>query len=196
MFPNGRYDDQVNSTAQALAWTKIRPVGWGWLEFYRELAERAKGAVPERLVSNAPRAVSRVEASAAGIWSAMRSWLWLKKMRTRGLSHKIVRFRLTGKTAITISFARDFKQDRVLEPWRFEREAQVPPHANIDGGREAKHEHDERQQRRGSAEHLARQETPDRPDVRLVERQQFWRLIGSVSTPRPSLPPAIHSRRA
>ena len=51
MFPAGRYDDQVDSTAQAFAWTKIRPVGWGWLEFYRESAERAKGAVPERLVS-------------------------------------------------------------------------------------------------------------------------------------------------
>jgi hypothetical protein len=28
MFPAGRYDDQVDSTAQALAWTKIRPPGW------------------------------------------------------------------------------------------------------------------------------------------------------------------------
>jgi predicted phage terminase large subunit-like protein len=37
LFPAGRYDDQVDSTAQALAWTKIRPVGWGWLEYYREL---------------------------------------------------------------------------------------------------------------------------------------------------------------
>jgi len=53
---------------------------------------------------------------------------------------------------------RDSKQDRVLEPRWFEREVQESLHANIDGGREAKHEHDERQQRRGSAEHLARQE--------------------------------------
>jgi len=31
VFPNGRYDDQVDSTSQALAWTKQRPPGWGLL---------------------------------------------------------------------------------------------------------------------------------------------------------------------
>jgi predicted phage terminase large subunit-like protein len=41
MFPAGRYDDQVDSTAQALAWTKIRPVAWGWLEM-AEQANRAR----------------------------------------------------------------------------------------------------------------------------------------------------------
>jgi predicted phage terminase large subunit-like protein len=41
MFPAGRHDDQVDSTAQALAWTKIRPPGWGWLEYMRLEAERA-----------------------------------------------------------------------------------------------------------------------------------------------------------
>jgi predicted phage terminase large subunit-like protein len=40
MFPAGRYDDQVDSTAQALAWTKIRPPGSGWLDYYRSLSER------------------------------------------------------------------------------------------------------------------------------------------------------------
>jgi hypothetical protein len=29
VFQNGRYDDQVDSTAQALAWTKLRPPSWG-----------------------------------------------------------------------------------------------------------------------------------------------------------------------
>ena len=43
IFPAGRHDDQVDSTAQALAWTKQRPVGWGFLEFYREQAEKVKG---------------------------------------------------------------------------------------------------------------------------------------------------------
>lgn len=43
MFPAGRYDDQVDSTAQALAWTKIRPPGWGWLEYYRELPSERGG---------------------------------------------------------------------------------------------------------------------------------------------------------
>ena len=42
MFPAGRHDDQVNSTAQALAWTKIRPPGSGWLEYYRDLCERGE----------------------------------------------------------------------------------------------------------------------------------------------------------
>ena len=39
-FPVGRYDDQVDSTAQALAWTKQRPSGWGWIEFCRLEAEK------------------------------------------------------------------------------------------------------------------------------------------------------------
>jgi len=45
VFPNGRYDDQVDSTSQALAWTKQRPPGWGIFEFYRQEAERAGGAL-------------------------------------------------------------------------------------------------------------------------------------------------------
>ena len=45
MFPAGRYDDQVDSTAQALAWTKIRPPGWGWSEYCRQQFERANGTV-------------------------------------------------------------------------------------------------------------------------------------------------------
>jgi predicted phage terminase large subunit-like protein len=50
MFPAGRHDDQVDSTAQALAWTKIRPSGWGIVEYYRDLVAQAKGTAPERLV--------------------------------------------------------------------------------------------------------------------------------------------------
>jgi predicted phage terminase large subunit-like protein len=42
MFPTGRYDDQVDSTAQALAWTKIRPLGSGWLEHCRGLASEGQ----------------------------------------------------------------------------------------------------------------------------------------------------------
>ena len=34
-FPRGRHDDQVDSTAQGLAWTKRRPTGAeAWIEFY------------------------------------------------------------------------------------------------------------------------------------------------------------------
>jgi predicted phage terminase large subunit-like protein len=42
LFPNGRHDDQVDSTAQALAWIKQRPPGWGWLEYMRRQAEEAE----------------------------------------------------------------------------------------------------------------------------------------------------------
>jgi hypothetical protein len=51
LFPAGRYDDQVDSTAQALAWTKIWPPGWGIVEYYRNLVAQANATVPERLVS-------------------------------------------------------------------------------------------------------------------------------------------------
>ena len=61
LFPAGRYDDQVDSTAQALAWTKIRPPGWGILEYYRELAEERNRTAPERFVSmKAPPGVTHV----------------------------------------------------------------------------------------------------------------------------------------
>lgn len=43
VFPNGRHDDQVDSTSQALAWSKQRPRGWGILEYYRREAEKARG---------------------------------------------------------------------------------------------------------------------------------------------------------
>jgi hypothetical protein len=43
IFPAGRHDDQVDSTAQALAWTKIRPAGWGIIEFYRQQNEARSG---------------------------------------------------------------------------------------------------------------------------------------------------------
>jgi hypothetical protein len=34
-FPRGRHDDQVDSTAQALAWTKLPRTGpEAWIEFY------------------------------------------------------------------------------------------------------------------------------------------------------------------
>jgi predicted phage terminase large subunit-like protein len=62
MFPAGRHDDQVDSTAQALAWTKIRPPGWGVVEYYRREAERSNAPHFEpkvRLV--APEGVTHVQ---------------------------------------------------------------------------------------------------------------------------------------
>jgi hypothetical protein len=46
LFPNARYDDQVDSTAQALAWAKQRPAGGGMFESWRRLAEVAEGRMP------------------------------------------------------------------------------------------------------------------------------------------------------
>jgi len=63
-FPVGRYDDQVDSTAQALAWTKQRPSGWGWIEFQRREAEQltaernARGAMVRLL---APAGIAEVQ---------------------------------------------------------------------------------------------------------------------------------------
>ena len=39
MFPNGRHDDQVDSTAQALDWLKHAGREPGFLSYYRMLAE-------------------------------------------------------------------------------------------------------------------------------------------------------------
>jgi len=62
VFPNGRYDDQVDSTSQAFAWTKQRPPGWGILEFYRREAEKvAHHTEPEMVRLKAPPGISHVE---------------------------------------------------------------------------------------------------------------------------------------
>ena len=42
VFPNARYDDQVDSTALALAWAKQRPAAHAVLECWRRLAEEAE----------------------------------------------------------------------------------------------------------------------------------------------------------
>ena len=61
IFPAGRFDDQVDSTSQALAWAKRRPPGWGIYEYTRREAERAAGRVEQPLVRlKAPPGVSNV----------------------------------------------------------------------------------------------------------------------------------------
>jgi predicted phage terminase large subunit-like protein len=39
VFPKGKHDDQVDSTAQFLDWFKKPMAGWGIFEFYRRQAE-------------------------------------------------------------------------------------------------------------------------------------------------------------
>jgi predicted phage terminase large subunit-like protein len=43
-FPNGKYDDQVDSTSQALAWTKQRSSADAWIDFLRQKVEEARMA--------------------------------------------------------------------------------------------------------------------------------------------------------
>ena len=43
LFPAGRHDDQVDSTAQALAWMKSRPRAHGMVEHWRRMAEESEG---------------------------------------------------------------------------------------------------------------------------------------------------------
>jgi predicted phage terminase large subunit-like protein len=42
-LPAARHNDQVDSTSQALAWTKMRPPGWGMMQYYQTLSEEARG---------------------------------------------------------------------------------------------------------------------------------------------------------
>jgi hypothetical protein len=42
LFPNGRYDDQVDSTARALVCAKPQPTGRGMLDFYRRFGGAAE----------------------------------------------------------------------------------------------------------------------------------------------------------
>jgi hypothetical protein len=50
VFPKGKHDDQVDSTAQFLDWFKKPFPSQGVFEFYRQLAEAAEGAADrERL---------------------------------------------------------------------------------------------------------------------------------------------------
>ena len=41
-FPNGRHDDQVDSTSQALNWFRERRLGNGLMEFLKERAEQVR----------------------------------------------------------------------------------------------------------------------------------------------------------
>jgi predicted phage terminase large subunit-like protein len=68
MFPAGLHDDQVDSTAQALAWTKIRPEGWGFLEYMRREAERLASPQTEPMV----RLLAPVGVSLMQGWSGRR----------------------------------------------------------------------------------------------------------------------------
>ena len=57
-FPNGRYDDQVDSTAQALSWTKVRPASWGLLRYAQQQIEAARITNAKKTVRVRPTSVT------------------------------------------------------------------------------------------------------------------------------------------
>ncbi len=59
-FPRGHYDDQVDSTAQALSWFKQSQSTTGIIEYTRRLAEQAKRPVQKMIKLRAPIGVSHV----------------------------------------------------------------------------------------------------------------------------------------
>jgi len=70
LFPNGCHDDQVDSTSQALAWTKLRPPGWGVYEYYRQEYEKARNPGASRLVRlAAPAGICRVQTRSGGTYA-------------------------------------------------------------------------------------------------------------------------------
>lgn len=60
-FPKGKYDDQVDSTSQALEWLKQRVPGAGILEYYRLLSEQTTQGISSPLTRlKAPPGISHV----------------------------------------------------------------------------------------------------------------------------------------
>jgi hypothetical protein len=60
-FPKSKYDDQVDSTSQALEWLKRRVPGWGILQYYADLVEETQNQRPSRTVTlKAPVGISHV----------------------------------------------------------------------------------------------------------------------------------------
>jgi predicted phage terminase large subunit-like protein len=61
VFPNGKHDDQVDSTAQFLDWFKKSFRGQGIFELYREMAEKLKPPEPIYVRIKAPLKIGSVQ---------------------------------------------------------------------------------------------------------------------------------------
>ena len=61
VFPNGKHDDQVDSTAQFLDWFKKPFPGQGIFELYRREAEKLKPPKPVYVRIKAPPGISAVQ---------------------------------------------------------------------------------------------------------------------------------------
>jgi hypothetical protein len=70
VFPNGKHDDQVDSTAQFLDWFKRPYPGQGIFEYYRKMAEKLTPPEPVYVRLKAPPGVrskpSQVDALLSG----------------------------------------------------------------------------------------------------------------------------------
>jgi len=61
VFPNGKHDDQVDSTAQFLDWFKRPYPGQGIFEYYRRMAEKLKPPEPVHVRLKAPPGIGAVQ---------------------------------------------------------------------------------------------------------------------------------------
>src|SRR5882762_3886001 len=61
VFPNGKHDDQVDSTAQFLDWFKRPMSNQGIFEYYRKMAEKLKPPEPVYVRLKAPPGIGAVE---------------------------------------------------------------------------------------------------------------------------------------
>jgi predicted phage terminase large subunit-like protein len=67
VFPNGKHDDQVDSTAQFLDWFKTPMPSWGIFEHTRRMAEKLKPPEPVYVRVEAPPGIGSVQTPRAGI---------------------------------------------------------------------------------------------------------------------------------
>jgi hypothetical protein len=61
VFPNGKHDDQVDSTAQFLDWFKTPMPSWGIFEHTRRMAEKFKPPEPVYVRVKAPPGIGSVQ---------------------------------------------------------------------------------------------------------------------------------------
>ena len=61
VFPNGKHDDQVDSTAQFLDWFKRPMTSWGMYELTRRMAEKLKPPEPVYVRLKAPPGIGAVQ---------------------------------------------------------------------------------------------------------------------------------------
>ena len=59
-FPNGRHDDQVDSTSQALTWIKQPSSAWTWIRYMRQEVCRQRGEDRPDVILVAPIGISHV----------------------------------------------------------------------------------------------------------------------------------------